>query len=73
RVVFVIFGALLVYLLLFDRKLLRANLIGLAWLAVGALIALGPMTVFFVQHPAAWLSRSQQVLVFNPAVIEHSR
>ena len=73
RVVFVVFAALLLYLLLFDRPLLRANLVGLAWLAVGALIALGPMTVFFVQHPAAWLSRSQQVLLFNPAVIEHSR
>ena len=73
RVVFVILGALLLYLLLFHRPLLRANLVGLAWLLVGGLVALGPMTVYFVQHPGAWLSRSQQVILFNPAVLEHSR
>ena len=36
RVVFLVFAALLLYLLLFDRPLLRANLVGLAWLAVGS-------------------------------------
>lgn len=73
RVVFVVLAALLLYLLLFHRPLLRANLVGLAWLLVGGLVALGPMTVYFVQHPGAWLSRWQQVILFNPAVIEHSR
>ncbi|MEZ4767782.1 MAG: glycosyltransferase family 39 protein [Caldilineales bacterium] len=73
RIVFVILAALLIYLLIFNRPLLRANLVGLAWLLVGGLVALGPMTVFFVQQPGAWLSRSQQVILFNPAVLEHSR
>ena len=73
RVVLVALAAFVLYLLLFDRRLLRANAIGLVWLGVGVLVGLGPMLLFFLQHPQSWLSRTQQVILFNPAVLEHSK
>lgn len=73
RVVLVVVVLYLLYLLLVDRPLLRANGRGLLWLAVGAVVGMGPMLLFFLLEPAGWLQRSREVWVFNPPVLEHSR
>jgi hypothetical protein len=73
RVILVVVGLFLLYLLLVDRRLLWANRRGLLWLALGAVVGMGPMLVFFLLAPAGWLQRSREVWVFNPPVLEHSR
>lgn len=73
RVILVVVALFLLYLLLVDHRLLRANRRGLLWLAVGAVVGLGPMLPFFLLEPAGWLQRSREVWVFNPPVLEHSR
>ncbi|MFZ2362110.1 MAG: glycosyltransferase family 39 protein [Anaerolineae bacterium] len=73
RVILVVVALFLLYLLLVDRPLLWANRRGLLWLAVGAVVGMGPMLIFFLLAPAGWLQRSREVWVFNPPVLEHSR
>jgi hypothetical protein len=73
RVILVVVALFLLYLLLIDRRLLWANRRGLLWLAVGAVVGMGPMLIFFLLEPAGWLQRSREVWVFNPPVLEHSR
>ncbi|MEI2690610.1 MAG: glycosyltransferase family 39 protein [Anaerolineae bacterium] len=73
RVTLVIVALFLLYLLLVERRLLWANRRGLLWLALGAVIALGPMLLLILLEPAGWLQRSREVWVFNPPVLEHSR
>lgn len=73
RVVLVIVALFLLYLLLVDRPLLRANRRGLLWLGMGVVVGMGPMLVLFLLEPAGWLQRSREVWVFNPPVLEHSR
>ncbi|HSN77327.1 MAG TPA: glycosyltransferase family 39 protein [Anaerolineae bacterium] len=73
RVMLVVVALFLLYLLLVERRLLWANRRGLLWLGLGAVVAMGPMLVFFLLEPAGWLQRSREVWVFNPPVLEHSR
>ena len=73
RVILVVVALFLLYLLLVDRPLLRANRRGLLWLGLGAVVGMGPMLLFFLLAPAGWLQRSREVWVFNPPVLEHSR
>lgn len=73
RVILVTVALFLLYLLLVDRPLLWANRRGLLWLAVGAVVGLGPILLLVLLQPAGWLQRSREVWVFNPPVLEHSR
>jgi hypothetical protein len=73
RVILVVVALFLLYLLLVDRSLLWASRRGLLWLAMGAVVGMGPMLLFFLLEPAGWLQRSREVWVFNPPVLEHSR
>lgn len=73
RVTLVIVALALLYLFLVDRRLLEANRRGLLWLAVGAVVTLGPLLWLFILQPDDWLQRSREVWLFHPAVLEHSR
>lgn len=71
RIVPVIVLVFLGYAWLWRRDLLRGNGGGLALFALAVLLGMGPMIPFFVSHPYSFLSRSQDVFLFHPAVIKH--
>ncbi|MDH7485649.1 MAG: glycosyltransferase family 39 protein [Anaerolineae bacterium] len=71
RIVPVIILVFLGYAWLWRRDLLRGNGGGLALFGLAVLLGLGPMIPFFISHPYSFLSRSQDVFLFHPAVIKH--
>ena len=72
RIAWVLTPLTLLTLLLADRAQLRANRRGLVWLGMAAAIALGPMLGLLLQQPEGWLTRTREVWLFNPPVMEHS-
>ncbi|MER2598251.1 MAG: glycosyltransferase family 39 protein [Caldilineales bacterium] len=72
RVMWIVVPLVLLALLLTDRQRLWQNRRGVVWLALSALITLGPMLLLLWQQPAEWLLRAREVWLFNPAVLEHS-
>jgi len=72
RVVIVIIVLFLLYLLLLRRDVLRENWPGLATLALGFVVVMGPMTFYFAGHSDQFLSRTREVLVLsNPDALIH--
>jgi 4-amino-4-deoxy-L-arabinose transferase-like glycosyltransferase len=71
RVVPLIVGVFLLYAFFFQRRWVTQNRGGLGLLALGFFIALGPSLVFDVEHWDAFLRRSREVYLFDPAVMAH--
>ena len=64
--------ALALYLVLLHRQLFRQALLGLVLaLAIAALVFL-PEGIYFLHHPEDFVTRAQQVIIFNPALQKDS-
>ena len=53
------------------RRRARFLLAGASLAVLGALIALGPSLIYFLQHTGPLLERSRSVFLFHPAVMTH--
>lgn len=71
RVATVIAAVILLYHLLFKRRLLWESRRGLLLMACGFLLALGPQLIYFLQYIGPFLSRSRAVVLTNPDVLTH--
>lgn len=56
---------------IFWRKQLKRNLLGIAFLLMGWLIVLGPSLWFYIEHPFNFNLRTKEVFLFYPAVMNH--
>ena len=59
------------WLLLWQRDVLRRNVTGLGWMALGFFTAFGPFLAFALQAPEQFMGRGSVVTLLNPTVIEH--
>jgi hypothetical protein len=71
RAALVVVALFLLYQLIVDSRVVRANGRGLLALAGAFLVTLGPLLFYLIGHSDAFLSRSQEVFLFNPAVLTH--
>jgi len=71
RVAPVLVAAVLGHELIVRPSRLRQRRRGLTVAALAALVTLGPMIVFFAEHPAELNARHREVSVFNPRVSQH--
>ena len=72
RIAPLVLAVWLLHLALFQRRLLRARWQGIALFALGAVVAVGPMLVFYAQHPNVVLGRGG-VFLWNPETMAHLR
>jgi hypothetical protein len=73
RAIIPILGIALVCFWLYKRKWVIENFVGLSWLVLGVLVALGPNLVYMITNWSVYMQRSTEVLIFNPMNIEHLR
>ncbi len=71
RAGWVIAALFLLYLLLWQHKSLAGQWSGVALLVLGALLAWGPLPLYFGQHWPAMVTRTREVSLFHPAVMTH--
>ncbi|MFN8443183.1 MAG: glycosyltransferase family 39 protein [Caldilineaceae bacterium] len=69
-IIFIVLG-FLIYSLLFRRRWITENWLGFLFVALGALVALGPNLVYFSQNTTALLERSRVVFLYYPDVMHH--
>ena len=60
-----------VYALVFQRAWITQNLWGFAALMGGIVITMGPALVFYLMNWDTFVSRSHEVFIFSPGVLEH--
>lgn len=65
RIVFAIVPLFLVGLFLLNRRVLNGCGGEIGWLALGALVACGPLVVYFLTDTGALVGRAQEVLILN--------
>ena len=71
RIIVFILAAFLVYALLFQRRWVAQNRLGLALMVLGGLVALGPDLIFFARNWDAFMERSREVWLYGPDVMAH--
>ena len=71
RAMFVVAALWLVYLAVLRPRWLAARWQGLLLAAVGFLLAMGPMLIFFIRNQESLVERSRAVFLFYPPVVEH--
>jgi 4-amino-4-deoxy-L-arabinose transferase-like glycosyltransferase len=72
RVVPVIAGALIGWRLLWDRELLRGNLLNWCIFLLGALVGFGPMLAFAITDFNEFMGRGNSVMIWTPIVWDHA-
>jgi 4-amino-4-deoxy-L-arabinose transferase-like glycosyltransferase len=71
RVLPFIMLAFLVYVFFFHRSWITQNKSGLALMSAGVLITMGPALIFYLKSWNIFISRSQEVYIFAPGVLDH--
>jgi 4-amino-4-deoxy-L-arabinose transferase-like glycosyltransferase len=71
RVFLFIIGLFLMFLFIFQRQLITKNKHGLALMALGVLMAMGPSLVYNTIHLTEFTDRARQVFLFNTDVMNH--
>jgi 4-amino-4-deoxy-L-arabinose transferase-like glycosyltransferase len=71
RIVVFILAAFLIYALLFQRRWVAQNRLGLVLMVLGGLVALGPDLIFFARNWDAFMERSREVWLYGPDVMAH--
>jgi 4-amino-4-deoxy-L-arabinose transferase-like glycosyltransferase len=66
RVLFVVVPAFLLALCIFHRGAARDRLSVIGWFAVGLVVAVGPLALFFSLNPAPFSERTDEVLLLHP-------
>jgi dolichyl-phosphate-mannose-protein mannosyltransferase len=73
KLVVPITGFVLLFLLLFHWRWMKARWWALVLWLISILIVFGPMLVVFAQKPADLAERSREVFIFNPDVVNHEK
>lgn len=71
RIIFAIVPLFLVSLFVLNRRVLAGRIGLLGWLALGAIVACGPLVVYFVTDAGALVGRAQEVLILNGTAYMH--
>jgi 4-amino-4-deoxy-L-arabinose transferase-like glycosyltransferase len=72
RIIILIAGFMLLYLLLFRRKWLFARGWTIFLWILAVLITLGPMLVVFLRDVNGFMSRTHEVFILSPEMLEHT-
>ena len=69
RMMLVVLAAVLPWLYLWQRDVWRRSAGGLGWMALGFLVAFGPMLAFALKSPEQMMGRGNLVTLLNPCLL----
>jgi len=72
RIVLLIVPCFLIGLAIFNRRALKGRLTAIGWMALSALVAIGPLAVYFYHDQAALKARAVEVLITTNDVWTHN-
>lgn len=71
RIIPVVAGLYLGHCIIMERGFLKRNWKGILSIALGAIIFIAPLLLFYSHYPDAFMQRTKQVVIFTPEAVKY--